>query len=240
MSKEFQQPTKDYGDYGHKPNEYPETAFLRARQEHDMRMGTLYLMSRQWRIFSYLLLIALAIALGWNWYWSTKSNVIAYVVRVDQDIDTTVTKQDDITFKPNEKEMKYFLSQFVNWTRSLPDDSVVIKQNWKTAYRFLNSKGKTLLNHWIEVNGSPLTRMKEENVIVDISNISRLSDNTYQAQWKEQHFTKAGEVKEVQEWVGNFTVIIIQPKTEEEIFVNPLGLTISDFSWSKRIDSPKK
>ena len=162
------------------------------------------------------------------------------MVRVDQDIDTTVTKQDEVTFKPNEKEMKYFLSQFVTWTRSLPDDSVVIKQNWKTAYRFLNSKSKTLLNHWIEVNGSPLTRMKEENVIVDISNISRLSDNTYQAQWKEQHFTKAGEAKETQEWVGNFTVIVIQPKTEEEIFVNPLGLTLTDFSWSKRVDTPKK
>ena len=58
MANEFKQPTKDYGDYGHPPHEYPETVFLRARQEHDMRMGTLYLNSRQWRIFAYLLIIA--------------------------------------------------------------------------------------------------------------------------------------------------------------------------------------
>jgi len=228
--KELNEPTPNY-----KPLEEPVTPYMKAKAEWDNRIGTARVQAFNWRLCalgSIFLSIILAFGLI---YQSTKSMVVPYVVQVNSEgLAQAVGPARQANYVPQEREIKYFLGQFVQKARSIPLDPVVAKQNWLSVYAFLLPSAAGKMNEIVKQE-NPLGKVGNETVQVEVNVIVKMSENTYQIRWREDVFAKEGALKESSRMTGIFTVSLRTPKTEKEVLMNPLGLYIKDFSWSKEL-----
>jgi type IV secretory pathway TrbF-like protein len=62
-----------------------------------------------------------------------------------------------------------------------------------------------------------------------------LSKDTYQVRWEETTYSKEGVSTGAKVMTGAFTLEIVPPTDEKQLRVNPLGLFIRQFSWSKDV-----
>lgn len=225
-AKELNFPTTNY-----KPENYPVTTYEDAKKGWDDRIGSASKQAYNWRLFALgTLLISIILAIGLI-IQSTKSQIKPY--RVNMYADGSAQAVGPVPeYIPQEPEIKYFLSQFVQKTRTMPIDPIVWKQNWLSAYGFLTQVSAVKMNELIKKENLS-AKLGSETRQVDINSIVPLSEKTYQIRWKEIRFTSQGGLIENYSMIGIFTIIFIEPKNEKAIINNPLGLYIQDFSLSK-------
>jgi type IV secretion system protein TrbF len=97
------------------------------------------------------------------------------------------------------------------------------------------------MNQWY--NGTdkstPFVRAQKETVSVQIDSALPLSEETWQVDWTETTRDRQGiETKPPEKWRALITVYLVAPTpetTEEQLFKNPLGIYVKDFSWSKQL-----
>lgn len=137
-------------------------------------------------------------------------------------------------YHPDGKVIEYFLSQFVNQVRTIPTDPVIARNQWLTAYAFLRQSAANTLNE-IATKEQPLQKVGQEAVSVQIRNVVRMSNDSFQVRWEETSFNKDGLTIGTRTMTGIFTVEISPPSDEAKLKVNPLGLYIRQFSWSRDV-----
>lgn len=223
-------PTPSY-----KPVEEPVNPYLRAKEEWDNRIGAARVQAFNWRLIA-LMAMALCIILTFGLiYQSAKSTVTPYVVQVDKNgVAEAIGPAKETNYVPREKEIKYFLSQIVLKSRTIPLDPVVAKQNWVTVYAYLRSAAAFKMNEIIK-RENPIAKIGQETLQAEINVIVPMSKNTYQIRWKEEVYTKEGTLKDAYRMTGLFTIEFAPPSSERELLANPLGLYVKDFSWSKEL-----
>jgi hypothetical protein len=67
---------------------------------------------------------------------------------------------------------------------------------------------------------------------VEIKNILQKSDGTYQVRWTETTYSN-GIRRTKEEFTGLFQVKLIPPRDEADTFKNPIGVYITNFTWSR-------
>lgn len=166
---------------------------------------------------------------------SLKSTVIPYVVEVDT--NTGMVKNagplKENNYTPQKAEIKYFLSKFVINTREIPLDPVVYKDHWDAAYAFLTKSAASKMNAEVK-NEKIADKFGKKTVQVNITSVLPMEgSNSYQIRWNEEEFSIGSGEKVVTPMAGIFTVANIPAKDEDTMDLNPLGIYISDFNWSK-------
>jgi len=158
-----------------------------------------------------------------------------YVVEVNEHGSVKlVGKATKLIYHPKLETIKYFLSLFINNIRSIPTDSIVLKENILNAYQFVTSKGKSILNNYTK-EYDPFAKIKQIIAVsVTISSVIKRSESTYQVTWVEERFENGNQVTS-ERYSGLFNVVIKKPKTEKILKVNPLGIWIDFFNFSKEI-----
>lgn len=228
--KELNQPTQSY-----KPEDEPVNPYLKAKEEWDNRIGSARVQAMNWRLCALSAIFLCIILASGLIYQSSKSTVTPYVVQVNSEgMSEAIGPAKQTNYIPQEKEIKYFLSQVVQKARTIPLDPVIAKQNWVSVYAFLLPSAAVKMNEIIK-RDNPMAKVGEETVQVGINVIVRMSENTYQVRWNEDVFSKEGATKESYKMTGLFTINITTPKSEKMLLVNPLGMYIKDFSWSKEL-----
>ncbi len=97
------------------------------------------------------------------------------------------------------------------------------------------------MNQWYNSTdkSTPFVRAQKETVSVQIDSALPLSDETWQLDWTETTRDRQGfETKPPEKWRALMTVYLVAPTpdtTEEQLFKNPLGIYVKDFSWSKQL-----
>jgi len=230
MSNEFNQPVTNY-----KPTEGPTTPYQRANQEWDNRIGNAVVQASNWR-YAMFGTLALCIFLVFGIiYQSSKASVVPYIVQVSQGGEVlNVSKAIETYRTPQENEIKYFLGKWLRDVRDLPLDIVVKKQNWVSSYYFMRPAAALKMNEIIKKD-NPMSKVGEMTIGVKLTSIVKMSPQSYQCRWVEEVFGKGGDLIDAYKMTGVLTVDFSRPKTEKDIFVNPLGLYVKDFSWSKDI-----
>jgi type IV secretion system protein VirB5 len=230
LSKELIQPAASF-----KPTELPVDPYHRAKQEWDERIGSARVQAKNWRICalgSLVLCFILTIGLI---YQSSKSTVTPYVVQVTKDgVVQAIGPAQNMNYVPQEKEIKYFLSQLVQNTRTLPLDPVVAKRNWLSSYEYLRPSAALKMNQYMEEDKLS-ERLGTETTQIEVNVVVPLSKESYQIRWKETVYDSDGNLKESYNMTGLFTIEFYPPKSEKELLVNPIGLYIKDFSWSREL-----
>jgi len=227
---EFNDPTINF-----KPDEAPETPYQRGKAEWDKRMGSLVIQAKNWRLCALLLSGVTAILAIGLIYQSSKSTVTPYVVEVTKEgLVQAVGPAAQTNFKPGGPVLEYFLAQWVQRVRSLPLDPVVAKNHWLEAYAYLRQSAANTLNE-IAQKEQPLAKLGSETVSVQVRNVVPLSKDTYQVRWEEIRYSKEGATIESKNMTGAFTVELDPPTDETQLSKNPLGLYITQFSWSRDV-----
>lgn len=225
MNFPFRAPTKSYAAPP------PDTPYQRARQEWDARMGSAVLSARSWRMTAFAGL-GLAAALGVSLTLvALDQRTFVRVVEVSPEGQVMQVRAADGRWNPTSAQISHHLGRFVRLVRSLPTDGVVLRENWLEAYRFLTPQAAAQLSE-IARQDDPFLSLGRVGRTVHIRSIMARSGNTWEVTWVERA-TNATGTRDGEVYSGVFTVTTRAPRTADEVAANPLGLLISDFSWSR-------
>ncbi len=225
MNFAFRAPTKSYAPPP------PDTPYRRAQQEWDARMGSAVLSARSWRMTAFAGL-GLAAALGAALtFVALDQRTFVHVVEVSPEGTVMQVRAADGRWNPTNAQTAHQLGRFVRLVRSLPTDGVVLRENWLEAYRFLTPQAAAQLSE-IARQDDPFLSLGRVGRTVHIRSIMARSGNTWEVTWVERA-TNATGTRDGEVYSGVFTVTTRPPRNADEVAANPLGLLISDFSWSR-------
>jgi len=217
------------------PEGCTQTPYARARQAYVGLIGSTRARAAGWQRAFFVSMAALIVAIAGLIYQSGKAKVTPYVVEVDKWGEVRVVgKAESSTYTPRANAIKHFLSQFVTGICSVPTDPVVMRKNFLNAYNFVTAKGKNTLDAYARAR-DPFSQVGKLKVAVDIRQVLKVSDTTYQVEWTEKAFGANGTTMRSQGYSGIFEIKFKQPRTEKLILANPLGIFIDFFNISKRL-----
>ena len=209
-----------------------DTPYQRARQAWDERIGSARVQAASWRLAFFaaaLLAIVMGVALV---VVLRQSRVVPYIVEVSASGGVVGVAPAAIKYEPTDAQIRYFLANFVELIGTIPIDPVVAKKNWLMAYGYVTENGARLLNTYA-TNADPFGRIGKQRVEILVRNALRESDRSFQLTWNETVFDPTGAIVSRRERTGLFSVVVLQPRTEEQILKNPLGIYIDNFSISE-------
>ncbi len=209
----------------------PETPYRRAQQEWDARMGSAVLSARAWRMIAFGSLALAALLAAALTAVALQKRTFVHVVEVSPEGQVINVRVADGRWSPTEAQTAYHLGQFVRLVRSLPTDGVVLRENWLQAYRLLTPQAAAQLTE-IARQDDPFLSLGRVGRTVHIRSIIARSNNAWEVSWIERA-TNASGTTDPELYTGVFTVATRSPRNADEIANNPLGLMISDFSWSR-------
>lgn len=209
----------------------PETPYRRAQQEWDARMGASVLSARTWRRVAFACLALMAALIAGLVIVALQQRTFVHVVEVDPQGQVLSVRVAEGRWSPTEAQTAYHIGRFVRLVRSLPTDGVVLRENWLEAYKFLTPQAAAQLTE-IARQDDPFLSLGRVGRTVYIRSIIARSDDSYEVSWIERSTNDSG-MNDGEAYSGVFTVTTRPPRNADEIAVNPLGLLISDFSWSR-------
>ncbi len=225
MNFPFRSPAKNFAP------EPADTPYRRAQQEWDARMGSAVLSARSWRAIAFGCL-GLTAVLGVSLTAvALQKRTFVHVVEVSPEGQVMNVRAADGRWSPTEAQIAHHLGRFVRLVRSLPTDGVVLRENWLEAYRFLTPQAAAQLTEIARAD-DPFLSLGRVGRIVHIRSIIARSDHAWEVSWVERA-TNATGTADGQVFTGVFTVTTQAPRNADEIANNPLGLLISEFSWSR-------
>ena len=222
----FRRPSLRYGQ-----TPVAETPYQRAAQVWDERIGSARVQARNWRLIAFgnLLLVA-GLAAGLLWQ-SLSGTVVPWVVQVDKLGQAQAVAPAIANYRPTDPQIAWYLARFIEDVRSIPDDPVIVRQDWLRAYNFTTANGAAALNGYARAN-DPFAKIGKVQVAVDVSSVIRASDTSFRVAWVERHY-ESGALTATQHWTAILTVAIKPPHDLDDLRKNPLGIFIHAINWSK-------
>ncbi|MGX5829325.1 conjugal transfer protein TrbF [Mesorhizobium sp. 43Arga] len=224
----FKRPSVRYGT-----TPQPETPYQRAAQAWDERIGSARVQAKNWRLMAFgslALAGGLAGALVWQ---STRGSVVPWVVQVDKFGEAQVVASAVADYRPTDPQIAWHLARFIEQVRSIPDDPVIVRQNWLRAYDYTTDRGATSLNDYARSN-DPFAKVGKIQVAIDISSVIRASPDSFRVAWTERRYEN-GNLASTERWTAILTVIIQQPREADRLKANPLGVFVNAINWSKEL-----
>ena len=214
----------------------PDSPAARAARKWDEREGEIVVQNQNLRLLLAGMMVVSIVLTGGLVYKSLSSTIMPYVVEVDnttgavRNIGTVAASE---KYEPGEAVYKYFLAKFLKNTREIPLDPVVYKENLTTAYGYLTKDASTKLQTMLRTERTT-EKFGHQTVQINVSTILPMEGgHSYQIRWTEEEFIIGTGEKTITPYSGIFTVQTIRSEDEEQLAINPIGLYITDFSWSK-------
>lgn len=220
---------------GRRAEQVPATPYTMARAQWDDRLGTLVTNAKHWRLGFFGMLFACLSLTGGILYAMSRSLVEPVVITVDKTTGVTnvVGKASAQAYTPQQAEIAYFLGHVVRLLRVVPLDPVVVRTQWNEAYRFMRQAAATKLNAWAREPDSPLSKVGQETVTLQMQSVLPIAADSYELRWTQSSFQREGALIQTSTWTATFTLEFERPATEEDIAVNPLGIYVKDFEWHR-------
>lgn len=211
--------------------EPPDTPYRRAQQMWDRRMAAAVVSARAWRAMA-LAALALSALLGLGLIGvALQKRSFVHVVEVDPQGRVMTVRAADGRWSPTEAQIAHHLSRFVRLVRSLPTDGVVLRENWLEAYRFVTPKAGAHLTE-LARQDDPFLSLGRVGRTVHVRSVVARGRGSYEVAWIERATNETG-ASDPRSFTGVFSIVVRAPRTADELAVNPLGLLITDFSWSE-------
>jgi type IV secretory pathway TrbF-like protein len=221
--------------YGHgAPAEANTNPYARAAAAWDDRIGSARVQAANWRYIAFASMTLALISTTGAVIIGVKKQVATYVVEVDKTgMPGRITLASD-TFRPEPAQVGYFVGEVVRLVRERPLDPVVMRQQWTKAYQFIAGPAVSGMNEYA-ASDSGLRSIPGQGATartVEIRNILQKADGTYQVRWTEATFAN-GIRRAKEDYTGLFQVKLIPPRDEADTFKNPIGVYITNFTWSR-------
>ena len=224
----FRRPSNRYGR-----TDAPETPYQKAGQLWDDRIGTARVQARNWRLMALVngvLSIGLAIGLVWQ---GAGSSVTPYVVEVTEIGEVRAVGPAIERYTPSDAQIARHLADFISNVRSLSIDPIVVRERWLAAYDFTTDRAANTLNQFARET-NPFGQIGERTVSIDVTSVTRASDDSFQVQWTERAFVN-GNLAGTERYTAILSIVIDPPRDEERLRKNPLGIYVHSFDWSREL-----
>jgi type IV secretory pathway TrbF-like protein len=117
--------------------------------------------------------------------------------------------------------------------RSIPDDPVVLRQNWLDAYNYVTDTGALALNDYARTS-DPFSQVGKTQVAVEVSSVIRASANSFRVAWTERRYVDDA-LAATERWSAILTIAVQPPTDADRLKKNPLGVYVHALNWSKEL-----
>jgi type IV secretion system protein TrbF len=212
----------------------PLNPYLAARREWDERYGDLITRARNWRLIALVCALAGVLQTAGLIVLSLRAKVIPYVVAVDSIGHTVSEGPAEETSATDDRFERATLLDWIENLRTVTADGITQRKCIDRVYtRIANgSPALGVINEFYRSH-PPQHRAETESISVDVQSVLATSDKTFQIEWTETTRDLQGMVKAQERWKGAFTIVIRPPSDERQIRANPLGLYITNASWTR-------
>lgn len=216
--------------------------YLSARRTWNEHMGDLAASRQNWQMLGLLsLLIALA-GVGGMIYIGSQSKYVPYVVEVDKLGQTLAVAPADRTREVDSRIVHAAVASFIQAARMVTPDVALQRKAIFSVYAMLapDDPATAKMNEFMNgrPEASPFRRAEREMVSTEIVSVIAQSPQTWQVDWTETVRDRQGIVKNTHRMRALVTVYVAEPSpdiNEAQLRNNPLGIYVSDFSWSRQL-----
>jgi type IV secretion system protein VirB5 len=216
-------------------------SYVEARREWDERYADLVLGKRNWQIAAGGLLAATLILAGGVVWQATRSRYIPYIVEVDKlGFALTVPQPLNASATPDAEAriQRYEIATFIRNARSVSSDPQVEQQQLNSLLAHARGAADHFLDSYYHSDGfthNPFKLAQKQTVTVQIDSILQISKQSYQVRWTE--ITR--DLNEVNlgaptYWEAQLETQVIPPNSADTIVSNPLGLFVTQISWTQQ------
>lgn len=211
-----------------------DNPYVVAREEWNERYRDLLVGMRNWRLAAVLFGIVAFVAVLGLVVVGAKPKVIPYVVEVDKlgnIVGQGVAQQ---TSGADDRLKRAALWSWVRDWRMVSSDPMVEKEAIGRVYALIGSNSPASVRISSAYRAaSPLKLAESETISVDVNAVYAASKDSYEVEWTEKVFDLKGEQIGTQQYKGVIT-ISLNPSSDEKVAnTNPLGIYVTDISWSK-------
>ncbi|MER9136089.1 conjugal transfer protein TrbF [Mesorhizobium sp. M0830] len=224
----FKRPSVRYGK-----THQPQTPYQRAAQAWDDRIGAARVQAKNWRLMAFgslILASGFASALVWQ---STRGTIVPWIVQVDKLGEAQVVASAVADYRPTDPQIAWHLARFIEQVRSIPDDPVIVRQNWLRAYDYTTDRGAISLNDYARLN-DPFAKVGKIQMAIEVSSVIRASPDSFRVAWIERRYEN-GSLGSTERWTAILTIVIEQPRDADRLKANPLGVYVNAINWSKEL-----
>ena len=208
--------------------------YLAARRDWDERYGDLITRARNWRLMALVSgLVALAAVVGIT-ILATRSRIIPFVVAIDSLGRPVATGLAEQASNADDRLKRATVLSWVEDLRTVTSDGVAQRRSIDRVYAHIanGSQAQPFVTEFYR-NDPPQKRAQNETTSVDVKSVLPTTDRTIEVEWIETTRDLYGAVKTQERWKGAFTITISPPNDERQARVNPLGVYVTNASWTK-------
>jgi Type IV secretory pathway, TrbF components len=216
--------------------------YLNARRTWNSHVGSLIASRTLWQATALISLLVALAAVGGVVYIGNQSKFVPYVVEVNKLGEAMAVAPASQAAKVDQRVIRSSVAEFITNARVVSPDVAMQRRAIFKVYALMPSGSPSTRKMTAHLNGNPETnpfkRAEKLTVNVEITSAIPQTAVTWQVDWVETQRTRKGEV------IGkpyrmrallNVDARGLPPDTDEEqLRLNPLGIYITDFSWSKQ------
>jgi type IV secretion system protein TrbF len=211
----------------------PENPYFEGRREWNERYGGFVQQAQTWKLIAFVTLGLMSISIFGLIYIGSQSKVIPYVVEVDKlGANVAVGKVNNSGDIDKEKIIMYSLASTVSNMRTIWVDKKVQRKMLFDAYKYIkqNSSAEKKINEYFAKENPFATPPNFERSVL-INSILKGDGDTWVVEWTET--SVLGTNTTTATYKALLQVVIVTPKTEAEIFANPMGVMITEYTFTK-------
>lgn len=191
--------------------------------------------ARQWKMAAAGSLAVAIISSGGLVAVSLQHKVVPYAVEFNEHAEAVrVTRVGEMA-QPTDNQIRAALRTWIVDSRTVYVDRRAQENLFKTAYAMTlpGSAAYKALYAYHTAN-NPYEIAEKATIAVVVNSIRPISDRTWLIEWTETTNERSGRVIDSRVWQGSVTVAIVPPTDEGQIFVNPVGMYVENYSWGAR------
>lgn len=208
--------------------------YFAARREWDERYGDFVTRARNWRTVAILSSLIALLSVGGLVWLSARSRVVPFVVLIDGLGRPVASGIADQAAEGSDSVKRAEIFKWVEDLRTVTPDGIAQRKAIDRVYAHIasGSHAQTFISEFYR-NDPPFKRAQTDIVAVEVNSVLPTSDRTFEVEWVETTRDLYGKVKATDRFKGSFTVAISPPTDERQIRTNPLGIYVTQASWSK-------
>ena len=217
--------------------------YLASRRAWNAHVGALAASRRIWQMVGLIALLIVLACVGGLIHIGSQSKWVPYVVEVDKLGQPLAVNVADHASEADPRVVRSVLAGFISDLRTVTPDAALQRKAILRVYALLNTDAAAAqkTNDWFNGAGNvnPFKRAATETVSVQIDAILPQSGDSWQVDWVESVYDRSGKL--ISGPTRMRAVVNVQlsnqpsDASEQQLRDNPLGIFITDFSWSKQI-----
>lgn len=219
-----------------------ENPYLAARRSWNDHVGAVMTSRQTWQVMGILCLMIALASVGGIIHIGSQSKFIPYIIEVDKLGQALAVSPAQLIATPDQRVVHSAVASFINDARIVTPDIALQRKAVFRVYSMLsaNDPATAKANQWFNgtEESSPFTRATKETVSIEIHSVIPQTPDTWQVDWIEivndRQGIVQGEPFRMRALVTVYTIPSTPQTTEEQVRMNPLGIYVRDFSWSKQ------